>query len=363
MQQIPVSLLTLLAGVLVTLVSLWVGQHHGLLPVQASEQAPLVDDLFSTMVTIGTALFIVVQGTIVIFMWRFRKPKDDETDGVPLEGNLQLEIVWTAIPSIIVIGLGIYGTDVYQRMGGISPVGHDHSSSPIVRSSGGSAIAAPLPTAPAIPGDHSAMTMASADGVKPTKTPYGITGTGSKDSQAADLVVNVTGLQFAWIFNYPTQGITAGELHVPIGKAVQLNLAAQDVIHSFWVPQFRLKQDAIPGEHTELRFKATRIGEYPVVCAELCGSYHGAMRTRVIVHAPEDYDLWLKENTPVQEASSDINPDLNQAIALNPPNPQKASDAEFLAPYAQEMGVQVNTLVESVESHSVHPHSSAPNAL
>ena len=70
-------------------------------------------------------------------------------------------------------------------------------------------------------------------------------------------------------------------------------IEAQDVIHSFWVPQFRLKQDALPGQPAELRFVATREGTYPVVCAELCGAYHGAMRTQVIVHSLEDYGAWV----------------------------------------------------------------------
>ncbi|MGL5066130.1 MAG: cytochrome C oxidase subunit II, partial [Microcoleus sp.] len=81
MKQIPASLLTLLAGMAIALISLWVGQNHGLLPEQASEQAPLVDNFFNVMVTIATALFLVVQGAIVWFVIQFRKPAGDETDG------------------------------------------------------------------------------------------------------------------------------------------------------------------------------------------------------------------------------------------------------------------------------------------
>lgn len=106
-------------------------------------------------------------------------------------------------------------------------------------------------------------------------------------------------MQYAWIFTYPDSGIVSGELHIPVGKDVQLNLSARDVIHSFWVPQFRLKQDAIPGVPTELRFKATKVGTYPVVCAELCGGYHGAMRTQVIVHTPEDFEAWRSQNQAI----------------------------------------------------------------
>jgi cytochrome c oxidase subunit 2 len=122
---------------------------------------------------------------------------------------------------------------------------------------------------------------------------YGFGASPQGEGVAPDLTVNVTGMQYAWIFRYPDTGIIDGELHVPVGQDVQLLIEAQDVIHSFWVPQFRLKQDALPGQPAELRFVATREGTYPVVCAELCGAYHGAMRTQVIVHSLEDYGAWV----------------------------------------------------------------------
>jgi cytochrome c oxidase subunit 2 len=135
---------------------------------------------------------------------------------------------------------------------------------------------------------------------------YGIGG----GTEPADVTVNVTGMQYAWIFNYP-EGIVSGELHIPVNKTVQLNIKATDVIHSFWVPQFRLKQDAIPGHDTQLRFVATKVGDYPIVCAELCGAYHGAMRTRVYVHTQEEYEQWLAANQVAQ------NSDWSQAVAVH----------------------------------------------
>lgn len=324
MKQIPASVWTLLAGVGITLISLWVGQHHGLLPEQASEQAALVDNFFNVMVTIGTALFLVVQGAILWFIIQFRKRAGDETDGVPIEGNFSLEIVWTAIPAIIVIGLGIYSVDVYEQMGGFAPA-HEHrmvahQTAPTQES----AMAIP---AIAVASDMTEPVIAPA--------PYGIGAPAAEAGKAVNLVVNVTGLQYAWLFNYPDSGITTGELHIPLGQVVQLNLSAQDVIHSFWVPQFRLKQDALPGQPTELRFVATKTGTFPVVCAELCGGYHGSMRTQLIVHSPEDYNIWLAENRIAQSTN------LNQAIAVNSAD---RSDAEFLAPYAKAIGVQTEML-------------------
>jgi cytochrome c oxidase subunit 2 len=334
MKQIPVSLLTLTAGVVVTLVSLWVGQNHGLLPEQASEQAPLVDGLFDVMMTIGTALFLVVEGAVVYFLIVFRKRKGDEGDGIPVEENLPLEAFWTAIPAIIVIGLGIYSVAVFQEMGGLSPGSHTmmaHHSKPT--------LVAQAPQTDPIAGDMMPL-LADAETATPqAEAKYGI-GAANQSPKPADLVVDVTGIQFAWLFNYPEDGFMAGELHVPVGADVLLNLSAQDVIHSFWVPQFRLKQDAIPGERTELRFVATKPGTYPVVCAELCGSYHGGMRSQVIVHTPEEYRQWIEQNRVAQQNNQ-------QTIAVNPAD---MSPAMFLEPYSQEMGITSNALAQ-LHSH------------
>jgi cytochrome c oxidase subunit II len=346
MKQIPSSLLTLVAGVLIALISVWVGQNHHLLPEQASVQAPLVDNFFNVMVMIATALFIVVQGAILIFAIHFRRRQGDDTDGLPIEGNVQLEIFWTALPAIIVIWLGAYSVEVFTQMGGFSPAGHSpgmsmahHHSSPAPT---GSAIAATLPdSAPEIGGSSTGLKVADA-------SQYGIGATPKTLGKTADVVVNVTGLQYAWLFNYPDRGITAGELHVPIGQDVQLNLSAQDVIHSFWVPQFRLKQDAIPGQPAELRFTATKIGTYPVVCAELCGSYHGSMRTRVIVHATEEYEQWLTENQVAQQGNE------NSTIAAVERSPliSPPISPPLISPQIQGWGVTPEILAQL----NSHPH-------
>ncbi|MBD2386466.1 cytochrome c oxidase subunit II [Cylindrospermum sp. FACHB-282] len=320
MQKVPVSLWTLLAGLLISAISILIGQNHTLMPVQASLQAPLVDGFFNIMFTIAIALFLVVEGTIVIFLIKYRRRRGDDTDGVPVEGNTALEIFWTAVPTVIVVVLGIYSVDVYNKMGGFEPAGHVHSSAHVAHVSG-SAMAATL-------NDQSAST---------TEASIGIGGTPNAQGKPADLVVDVKGIQYAWLFNYPESGISAGELHVPVGADVQLNLSADDVIHSFWVPNFRLKQDALPGIPTELRFTATKVGTYPVVCAELCGGYHGSMRSQVIVHTPEDYQSWLTENQVAQQQ------DMQQAVAVNPAN---LSTSEFLAPHVHDMGISAATLAQ-----------------
>jgi cytochrome c oxidase subunit II len=290
MEQVPVSLLTLLAGIVVTIVSVWVGQNHHLLPVQASQQAPLVDNFFNVMFTIAIALFLIVEGAILVFAYVYRHRRGDDGDGVPIEGNLALEIFWTAVPSIIVIGLGIYSVDVFTQMGGFGAGSHHMMSqatnSPSYHVMSQTAVAATL--------DEDKTLIAT------TEKQANI-GLGGNSGKPADLTVDVTGMQFAWLFNYAQDDINTGELHVPVGADVQVNLAASDVIHSFWVPQFRIKQDAIPGQATQLRFVATKTGTYPIVCAELCGGYHGSMRSRVIVHTPEEYQSWLLANRPVPE--------------------------------------------------------------
>ncbi|MGF1457725.1 MAG: cytochrome c oxidase subunit II [Leptolyngbyaceae cyanobacterium] len=324
MKQIPAPLWTLTVGVLVTLISFWVGFNHGLLPEQASAQAVLVDNFFNVMMVIGTALFLVVEGTIVYCMVAFRRRKGDDTDGLPIEGNLPLEAFWTAIPAVIVIGLGIYSVQVFQEMGGFAPgdVAHDHGMM-IAQ-----AAEAPL---------NQAMTATDGEGeTLLAKSVYGIGAPIDKEGQSADLEVNVSGMQYAWIFTYPDTGIVDGELHIPVNADIKLNISAKDVIHSFWVPQFRLKQDAIPGKDTELRFLANKVGAYPVVCAELCGGYHGSMRTQVIVHSPSDYRHWVESR--VAQA---IPGTAETAIAANP---AEMTNAEYLAPYGAAAGVNAHLL-------------------
>jgi cytochrome c oxidase subunit 2 len=335
MKQIPAPLWTLILGVVVTLTSLWVGQNNHLLPVQASEQAPLVDDLFNVMVTIGTALFIVVEGAIVYTLIRFRRPQGDDTDGLPIEGNLPLEAFWTAIPAVIVVGLGIYSVVVFQEMGGFSPGGH-HGHGTLVAQ-------APQPTVV----DVGSFLVAEDDnvGLYPKIPVYGFGASPLEENNAPDLTVNVTGMQYAWIFRYPDSGITDGELHVPVGQDVQLMIEAKDVIHSFWVPQFRLKQDAIPGEATELRFVATKEGTYPVVCTELCGAYHGAMRTQVIVHSEEDYAVWV--DSRVAQAPTAAETSAETIVAHHP-----RTDAEYLAAAAQSIAVAPEQIAQLVGAQS-----------
>jgi cytochrome c oxidase subunit 2 len=327
--NIPSTILTMLFGIGLTLLSLWYGQHNNLMPVAASNEAAEVDTLFRAMLTVAFGLALFVQCILVFAMVKFRRSPDDNTDGPPIHGNIPLEIVWTAIPAFTVLAIGIYSFEIYNQMGGLDPMvanmdmhAHHHRS--------GAAIAAPLP------GSEADL---ETPATPRTQVALGIGASPAEQGQAADVVVDVMGLQYAWIFTYQDSGVVAGELHIPVGQEVQLNIAAQDVLHAFWLPELRLKQDAIPGRTTELRFTPTKPGTYAVVCAELCGGYHGSMRTQMVVHEPEEYDAWVQENTVAQ------NPDSPQVVAMNP---AEMTQVEFLAPYAEELGVSAQSL------HSLH---------
>jgi cytochrome c oxidase subunit 2 len=174
----------------------------------------------------------------------------------------------------------------------------------------------------------------------------GIGASPANQGKAAAVNINVLGLQYAWIFTYPDLSITAGELHVPIGQEVQLNITAQDVIHAVWIPELRLKQDAIPGSPSELRFTANKVGRYPLRCAELCGGYHGSMVTQMIVQTPEDYQNWVASQQPPTPAAQGMTKEHQHTIAMNP---TQMSPGQYLAPYAQEMGVKPEML-EQVKS-------------
>ena len=353
--KIPSSILTLLIGIVLTLVSLWYGQNHGLLPIAASDEAEMIDKLFNAMMTISTGLFLIVVGTMVVAVIRFRQKPGDDTDGPPVHGNVPLEILWTAIPAVIVLGISVYSFEIYNAIGGFSPMDHSAMAHGVKMS--GTAIAATLTETSDNPNaelqeellqDPATAEVRNPDIPQRKEAPaLGVTTpkigpTPDKVGTAPDFEVNVTGLQFAWLFSYPGTDVTAGELHLPVGQQVKLNISANDVLHAFWVPEFRLKQDAIPGRQTELRFTPNKAGTYPVICAELCGGYHGAMKSQVIVESPEEFNAWLKEQQATASADT-----LESAIATQ--STSEMTTEQYLAPYAEEMSISPHAL------HHLHP--------
>ncbi|WP_216904848.1 cytochrome c oxidase subunit II [Synechococcus sp. CCY 9618] len=290
---IPSALVTLLVGMALVLSGLWVGYNVNVLPLDASANAPVYDALFRVLFSIGTILFVGIVGLVLFSLVRFRRRAGDITDGQAIEGNLLLEIVWTAIPAIVVLFVGLYSYDIYERMGGMSSL-NDH--------------AAMHRMAPTETETMEASVGAGSAVSAPAARVWGGIGVAADDVNV--LPVEVTAMQFAFIFHYPDGDITSGELHVPNGRPVELRMKANDVIHAFWVPQFRIKQDVIPGQPTVLTFTPTKSGSYPIVCAELCGPYHGGMRSTVVVHEPDAYDAWFEKNSPLAAtvASASLTP-------------------------------------------------------
>jgi cytochrome c oxidase subunit 2 len=315
--KIPSSIITLIIGVLITIISLWYGQNHGLMPVAASKDAEQIDGIFNYMMTIATGLFLLVEGILVYCVIQFRRRKGDQTDGPPIEGNVPLEILWTAIPTVIVFTLAVYSFEVYNSLGGLDPkISADSPPQQMAHNHMGHM------------GHMGNMVAMSTN----SDLALGI-GLDSDEAGEKPLMVNVKGIQYAWIFTYPETGIISGELHAPVDRPVQLNMEAGDVIHAFWIPQLRIKQDVIPGRETNLVFNAKVPGQYPVVCAELCGAYHGGMKSVFFAHTPEEYDSWVAENAPAQSES--------ETVALQPPLPTtEMTPSEYLAPYAEEMGME-----------------------
>ena len=316
--KITNAIWTLLIGIVLTLASLWYGQNHGLLPVAASDEAPLVDGLFNTMMTVSTGIFLIVEGVLIYAVIRYRRRAGDNEDGPAIEGNVPLEILWTAIPAIIVIGISLYSFDVYNNMGGFDP--HSAHAAPMMENAmnmPGTAMAATLISTEAS-GQVSQLDT-DADAVK----------------KPAELTINVSGMQYAWLFTYPDNDVTTGELHLPIGKTVEINMTASDVIHAFWIPEFRVKQDAIPGRQTNLRFTPRKAGDYQLICAELCGPYHGVMKSQVVVESQEAFDSWMQEQLI---AGKEIP---NQAVAVNS---MAMTADEFLSPYTHNMGIHSEIL-------------------
>lgn len=210
-----------------------------LFPVQASAEAEQIDSLFTVLLVIGGAIFLLVQGMLVFSILRFRARPGDMSDGVPMHGNVTLEIVWTAIPAVIVAFLVIYSYSVWTSIRTVRP--------------------------------------------------------------DEELAVEAIGQRFAWTFSYtdPLNRIPADRpqtfndsiLYTYVGRPVAVRMNTQDVNHAFWVPAMRVKQDLIAGYTTEVRFTPTLAGTYPIVCAELCGGGHGQMRSFVTVYETEDE--WL----------------------------------------------------------------------
>jgi cytochrome c oxidase subunit II len=212
----------------------------------ASTAAPKIDELLDVMIVLSAFVFSLVMVMLFYALWKFKAKPGDESDGEPIHGNTRLEVAWTVIPTIIVLFGAGYSWVVLD------------------------------------------------DIEEPAKDP---------------LTVDVFSQQFAWSFGYPGKDNvwSQGELHVPLDRQVHFKMHAQDVIHSFWVPEWRIKKDNVPGITTTAIVTPDKLGTYQLICTELCGFGHTTMRAKVVVETPADFRKWvgsLEQKVPQPLADS-----------------------------------------------------------
>ncbi|GIU96196.1 MAG: cytochrome c oxidase subunit 2 [Gaiellaceae bacterium] len=225
-QLVAIGVVIAVATTLVAVLFQW-------LPTSASEEFDRIQDVYWLVTIISIAIFALVTALIVFSVWKWRVSPDDDEDGPPIHGNTTIEIVWTAIPALLVLVIGIVSAVVLARNG---------------------------------------------------------------EAGTRPLRVEAVGQQFAWRFVYPDyENATSGELVLPVGKEAQFTMRSVDVIHSFWVPEFGQKMDAVPGIETTILVTPTRTGEFPVVCAELCGLGHATMRAKARVVSEAEFEDWIAE--------------------------------------------------------------------
>ena len=244
----------IIAGVLVILTA--VLTYAGLMavklmPVEASAQSIPIDWLWNLEMGTISFLFALIFVPIVYSLVVFRRKKGDVTDAQHVEGNTTLEVTWTIVPLFLVV--------IFAYLG--------------------------------------AYTLGETRKVDPNA-----------------MVIKVTGFQWAWKFEYPDYGFSSDELHLPVNRQVLLQMTSPDVIHSFWVPEFRIKQDVVPGRITEYRITPILIGNYKVRCAELCGISHAYMEGPVMVVSQADFDSWAAKQKAAAAAVTE-GPEAGRAAA------------------------------------------------
>ncbi|MDE5074915.1 MAG: cytochrome c oxidase subunit II [Trichodesmium sp. St5_bin2_1] len=252
-------------------ISIWVGQvSYSWLPPQAAAESILIDDLFSFLVTLGSFIFLGVTGTLIYSIIFQRAAKYDYSDGPHIEGNITLEVVWTAIPIFLVFWIAAYSYNIYERMAIQGPMELVHLHTPLE------------------------MESAYADPLEPAT------------EQVEE--IQVYAKQWSWVFRYPENGVTSTELHLPVDRRVRVALNSEDVLHGFYIPAFRLKQDIIPKHPIDFEFTPIRVGKYSLTDSQYSGTYFATMATNVVVESPQDYKNWL-----VQAGNSELSPAKNQA--------------------------------------------------
>src|SRR3954454_2702740 len=203
-------------------------------PVAASKEAHQIDTLWDVLLIVSVPIFVLVTTVVLYSVWRFRmRPGEELMDGPPIHGNTRLEVIWTAIPAVILVALCTYAYVVLTNV---------------------------------------------------------------EEAKADSMNVRVVGEQFTWTFYYKDSSgkeVASNQLYLPKDRPVLFAVQSKDVLHDFWVPAFRMKIDAVRGITTHIRVTPNRLGTYPVVCAELCGLGHAAMRQNAHVVSRDQFEQWL----------------------------------------------------------------------
>ena len=229
-------------GVIATAIGIAIGLSIHWFPPADSTQADKIDTLWDVLIIATVPVFVLVTVIVGFSILEFRmRPGEENLDGPPIHGNTRLEVIWTTVPAILIVGLVTYAYVVMRDIEQAPAAGNER-------------------------------------------------------------VVAVTGQQFAWSFAYNEGGkkFTTAQLYLPAGKSVKFDVRSKDVIHDFWVPDFRMKIDAVPGITTHYRVtpkNPAAIGDHAIVCAELCGLGHAFMRQTAHILAPADFDKWVQKMT------------------------------------------------------------------
>jgi cytochrome c oxidase subunit 2 len=235
-QMLGIGLLASVLGIAAGLLIDW-------FPIAASDEAKPIDTLWDVLIIFSVPVFVGVTVVVLFSVWKFgMRPGEENLDGPPIHGNTRLEVIWTAIPAILLVGLCTYSFIVLEDVEAV---------------------------------------------------------------EGRPLEVRVVGEQFAWTFFYERDGeeVAAREMVLPLNRQVRFTLQSKDVLHDFWVPAFRMKKDAVPGIDVTYTVTPNRAGDYPIVCAELCGLGHAVMRSTVKVRPEQEFATWLADvgKPPAQE--------------------------------------------------------------
>lgn len=210
---------------------------------QASTAADDIDHLLDVAIVLSSFVFSIVMVMLGYAIYKWRARPGDEGDGEPIHGNTRVEIAWTVIPTVIVVCLAAYSWIVLDDIEAQEP-----DAMPVI----------------------------------------------------------VTGQQFAWSFEYPDQNIESDELHVVVDKQLAVQMRALDVLHSFWVPEWRIKRDAVPGApgadiDDDFVVTPDKEGTFSLICTELCGLGHATMRAPVVVETQAEFDRWAAKQPPIPD--------------------------------------------------------------